>query len=245
MPLMLGVHRLCCWCLWRDDLLLVHDVCVFARHRTITHVFVVGRILGLWLTWNSDRTTAQHLQRVHHGAREIFRILLTREIQSVNIFRVAPLMKCGGGLIVLQSLENRAVDDDFVVLKLSSDDAECVVLLMMVDLHLAEAGRVARWNPLLEILIVHHHRSSRSDDTLFAAHFRVDVKIETYTECGVEEKEIKLINFNSRDEGEGSWAKACLLARYLAEARISSLLFFTLFGADLRKHDVNNEYGGV
>lgn len=105
---------------------------------------------------------------MHHRTRKAFRVLLTREIQTVNIFRVAPLMECGGGLVVLQALENRTVDDDFMVLQLPSDDSECVILLVMINLNLAEARRVARWNPLLEILIVNHHRSPRADYTLFA-----------------------------------------------------------------------------
>lgn len=171
MSLMLCIHGLCCWCLWRDDLLLIHDVGVLARHRAIAHVFVirvlrVGRLAG-----NGDRSPAQHLQRVHHRACEVFRILLTREVQTVNIFGVAPLVERGGRLIVLQPLQDGAVDDDFVVLQLPSDDAECVVLLVVVDLHLAEARRVARWDPLLEVLVVHHHRGASSDYALLAVSF--------------------------------------------------------------------------
>ena len=33
-------------------------------------------------------------------------------------------MKSGSGLIVLQTLEDGAIDDDFVVLNLSTDDAD-------------------------------------------------------------------------------------------------------------------------
>lgn len=155
--LMLGVHRLCGRCLGRDDLLLVHNVGVFAGHRPVAHVLVVRRVLYVGLAGNGDSSPAQHLQRVHHGTCKVFRILLTREVQTVHVFRVAPLMECGGGLIVLEALENRAIYDHFMVLQLSSDDPECIVLLVVINLHLAQARRVPRWDPLLEVLIVHHH----------------------------------------------------------------------------------------
>lgn len=47
-------------------------------------------------------------------------------------------MECGGGLIVLQALENRAIYDHFMVLQLPSDDPECIVLLVVINLHLAQ-----------------------------------------------------------------------------------------------------------
>lgn len=105
---------------------------------------------------------------MHHSTREVFRVLLTREVQSVNVLGVAPLVKSGGRLVVFEALEDRAVDDDLMVLQLPPDDSECVVLLVVVDLHLAEPGRVARRYPLLQVLVVHHHRGPRADYTLLA-----------------------------------------------------------------------------
>lgn len=76
------------------------------------------------------------------------------------------MVESGRRLIVLQALHDRAVDDDLVVLQFPADDPERVVLLVVVDLHLAEAGRRARWNPLLLHVIVHHHRGPGPDYTL-------------------------------------------------------------------------------
>lgn len=106
---------------------------------------------------------------MHHGPSKVLRIILAREVQAVNEFRIAPLMKCCRGLIVLQSLQNGAVDDHLVILQLSSHHTERVVLLVVVDLHLAQSRRAARWHPLLLVVIVHHHRGPRPDNTLLTA----------------------------------------------------------------------------
>lgn len=155
---------------WRGaHLLLLHDGhLVLARHSPIAHIFVVlCRIL-------SDRAVrwrypaAQHLQCVHHRTGERLRILLTREIEAVNEFGVTPLMKRRCGLIIFETFQYRAIDDDLVILQLAAHHSECVVLLVMIDLDLAEAGRRARRNPLFLVVVVHHHGRPSADNTLFA-----------------------------------------------------------------------------
>lgn len=71
-------------------------------------------------------------------------------------------------LIVLETLDDRAVDDHLVVLQLAADDAKCVVLLMMVDLDFAEARGAARRHPFLLVVIVDHDGSAGADNTEFA-----------------------------------------------------------------------------
>jgi len=67
-------------------------------------------------------------------------------------------MKRDRGLIVFESLEDRAVDDDLMVLQLPADYAERVVHLMMIELNLRQAGRAAARYPFLVYIVVHHHR---------------------------------------------------------------------------------------
>lgn len=110
-----------------------------------------------------------HLERVHHGPGERFRVLLAGEVQAVHELGVPPLVERRRGLVVLEPLDDRAVDDDLVVLQLAADHSECVVLLVVEDLHLAEAGRAARRDPLLLAIVVHHHRCPGTDYALLAA----------------------------------------------------------------------------
>lgn len=72
-------------------------------------------------------------------------------------------MKCGRCLIVLEALDDGTIDDHLVVLQFAPDDAKCVVLLVMVDLHLAETRRAARRHPFLLVVVVHHDGSASAD----------------------------------------------------------------------------------
>lgn len=103
---------------------------------------------------------------MHHGPGEGFRILLAGEVEPVDGLGVAPLVEGGRRLVVLEALQNGAVDDHLVVLQLAADHTERVVLLVVVDLHLAQAGRAARRNPLLLHVIVDHHRGTGADYAL-------------------------------------------------------------------------------
>lgn len=105
---------------------------------------------------------------MHHGPGERFRVLLAGEVQAVHELGVPPLVKRCRGLVVLETLDDRAVDDDLVVLQLTADHSECVVLLVVEDLHLAQSGRTARGNPLLLAIVVHHHRCPGTDYALLA-----------------------------------------------------------------------------
>lgn len=109
-----------------------------------------------------------HLQCVHHGSGERFRVLLAGKIQPIHELGVSPLVERGRCLVVLEAFDDGTVYDDFVVLQLATHYPECVVLLVVKDLHLAQPGRTARWNPLLLAIVVHHHRSAGSDYALFA-----------------------------------------------------------------------------
>lgn len=167
--------RLCGWCNLPSDLLLLSQNCrIFTGHRTITHILLITISICGWTTHSHSNhsriianATAQHLnlnkskiiqssnwiqfristhiQRMHHSACESFSIILRREIQTIYEFRIAPLMECGRGLIIFETLQYGTVDDDLVILQLTANNAKCVVLLMMIDLHLAEACRRAWW----------------------------------------------------------------------------------------------------
>lgn len=110
-----------------------------------------------------------HLECVHHGPGERFRVLLAGKVQTVHKLGVPPLVKGCRCLVVFEALDDRTVDDDFVVLQLTADYSECVVLLVVEDLHLTEAGRAARGNPLLLAVVVDHHRCTGTDYALLAA----------------------------------------------------------------------------
>ena len=51
---------------------------------------------------------------------------------------VPPLMEGRCSLVVLQTLENGTVDDHFMILNLSSHNAECLIDSVMVNVHLDE-----------------------------------------------------------------------------------------------------------
>lgn len=79
-------------------------------------------------------------------------------------------MEGGRCLVVFEAFDDRTVDDDFVVLQLASDHSECVILLVVEDLHLAQARRAARGYPLLLAIVVDHHRCTGTDYALLAHH---------------------------------------------------------------------------
>lgn len=79
-------------------------------------------------------------------------------------------MESGRCLIVLQSFDDRTVDDDFVVLQFTAHYPECVVLLVVKNLHLTQAGRTARRDPLFLAIVVHHDRGAGTDYALFTHH---------------------------------------------------------------------------
>lgn len=106
---------------------------------------------------------------MHHGPGKGLCVLLTGEVEAVHGLGVAPLVEGGSGLVVLQALEDGTVDDHLVVLELPADHAECIVLLVVVDLHLAEAGGAARGYPLLLHVIVDHHRGTGAYYALLTA----------------------------------------------------------------------------
>lgn len=158
---------------------------ILAGHRAIAHVLLIAIAIGGLTTRIVGHPTAEHLlklliirtsnnifyqathiQGMMHGPGKVLRITLTRKVESVDIFGVAPLMKCGRGLVILQSLEYGAIDHHLVILELSPHHTERVVLLMVIDLHLAQSRRSARGYPLLLVVIVHHHGGPGPDYTL-------------------------------------------------------------------------------
>lgn len=66
-------------------------------------------------------------------------------------------MKGGGRLIIFQSFQYGAVDDDLVILQLAADDSECVVLNVMKDLHFAKSRCRSGGDPFLHYFIVDHY----------------------------------------------------------------------------------------
>lgn len=104
---------------------------------------------------------------MHHSSCKRFRILLAGKVQAVHRLGIAPLMERCRGLIVLEALQDRTVDYNLVVLQLPADHSKRVVLLVVIDLHLAQAGRGARRYPLLLHVVVDHHRGTGADYALF------------------------------------------------------------------------------
>lgn len=103
---------------------------------------------------------------MHHGSGKCLGVLLAGKVEAVDGLGVAPLVERGRRLVVLETLQNRTVDDDLVILQLAADDAERVVLLVVIDLHLAQSGRRARGNPFFLHVIVDHHRGPGADYAL-------------------------------------------------------------------------------
>lgn len=73
------------------------------------------------------------------------------------------------GLIVFETLGYGAVDDNFMVLELPSNNPKRVVHLVMVNLHLRQPRRSSRRYPLLAGVIVDHNGSPRRGYALLAA----------------------------------------------------------------------------
>lgn len=77
-----------------------------------------------------------YIKGLKHRLGEGVGVVLTGEIEPVHLLVVPPLMKRARRLIVLEPAEDRAVNNDLVILQLSADHAERVVHLVMVELHL-------------------------------------------------------------------------------------------------------------
>lgn len=116
---------------------------------------------------SNDEKYGTHLERVKHGAGEEVRVLLGAEVQAVDLLVVAPLVERGGRLVVLEALQDGAVDDDLVVLQLPADDPKRLLDRVLVDVDLGEARRRARRHPLLVDVVVHHDTSAGTGDRLF------------------------------------------------------------------------------
>lgn len=99
-----------------------------------------------------------YIECLEHRPGEGVGVILTGEVEPVDLLVVPPLMKRHRRLIVLQSLQDRAVDDDLVVLQLPADHAERIVHLMVIELDLGQAGRAATRYPFLVHVVVYHHR---------------------------------------------------------------------------------------
>lgn len=99
-----------------------------------------------------------YIECLEHRPSEGVGIVLTGEVEPVDLLVVSPLMERDRGLIVFESLEDRAVDDNLVILQLPAHHAERVVHLMMIELDLRQTGRAAARYPFLVHVVVHHHR---------------------------------------------------------------------------------------
>lgn len=113
------------------------------------------------------RLSVHVIERVEggqHGPREVLSILTGGEVEAVHLATVSPLVECRGRLVVLEPLQDGAVDDHLMVLDLPADHPEGVVDGMLVDLHLGDALRAATRHPLLVAVVVDHHRRPRRDD---------------------------------------------------------------------------------
>lgn len=89
-------------------------------------------------------------------------------------------MKGGSRLIVFESFHDRTIDDHLMILQLSAHHPERVVLLMVVDLHLAQSRRTARRHPFLGHIIVHHYRCPSTNYALFTVEEKEGNKTRDY-----------------------------------------------------------------
>lgn len=55
---------------------------------------------------------AEHIEGKQHGVGEGGGLLLTGKVESIHLPGITPLVKCRRGLIILQPLYNRVVNDD-------------------------------------------------------------------------------------------------------------------------------------
>lgn len=73
-------------------------------------------------------------------------------------------MKRCGGLIILQTLEDGTIDDDFMVLDFPTHHAKCVIDGMMVNVDFGKPLRGSGWNPFLLLIVIKHDGSTSSGD---------------------------------------------------------------------------------
>lgn len=99
-----------------------------------------------------------YIECLEHCPSEGIGVVLTGEVEPVDLLVIPPLVKRDRGLIVLESLEDRAVDDNLVVLQLPANHAKRIVHLMVIELNLGQTGRAATRYPFLVHVVVHHHR---------------------------------------------------------------------------------------
>lgn len=149
---------------------LLEDGGVFACHCSVPHVFVVSVSVVVPVVRHRRvgrlrrrrrivrrRFVRQDLQGMHHGSREAVGIFSTGEIEAVYVPRIPPLVEGGSRLVVLQTTYYSTVYHHLMIIKLPSDDSEGVVLGVVVDVHLGQAGAGARRHPALQPVVVHHH----------------------------------------------------------------------------------------
>ena len=63
----------------------------------------------------NEERTVERVECREHGLCEVVCILLLREVESVHLSVVAPLVEGGRRLVVLESLHDGAVDDDLQI----------------------------------------------------------------------------------------------------------------------------------
>lgn len=104
------------------------------------------------------REIETYIECLKHRPGEGVGVVFTRKVEPVHLLVVPPLVERDRGLIVLEPFQDRAVDDDLVILQLPTHHTKRVVHLMMVKLDLRQAGRAATRYPFLVHVVVHHHR---------------------------------------------------------------------------------------
>lgn len=99
-----------------------------------------------------------YIECLEHCPCEGIGVVLTGEVEPVDLLVISPLVKRDRGLIILESLEDRAVDDNLVVLQLPTDHTERIVHLMVIELDLGQTGRATTRYPFFVHVVIHHHR---------------------------------------------------------------------------------------
>lgn len=131
-------------------------------------IFCSWSILYLALNSWTSILAAEDIESEEHCIGESGGLLFTGEVESVHLAGVTPLMESGRGLVVLESLNYRIVDDHLLVLKFDTHHTESVTGCVVVDVDSTEA-LLPGFNgyPLLTGVIIDHDRGSGLTYTLF------------------------------------------------------------------------------
>lgn len=80
-------------------------------------------------------------------------------------------MKSACGLVVLEALQNGAVDDNLVVLRLPADHTKRLIRSVVIDVDLCNSRSRPGRNPFLVLVVVNHDGGASDGDGMFTHGF--------------------------------------------------------------------------